>query len=81
MAGATFPGFGERLKKDLVDLYTDRILKGDPNRDVGKFANRVNVETPVDRKYSLRRRIGISEHHERCRAFWVTKREYEKLEA
>ena len=76
----TFPGFGERLKKDLVDLYTDRILKGDPNRDVGKFANRVNVETPVDRKYSVF--VGgsvLANIMKDNDTFWVTKREYEEL--
>ena len=76
----TFPGFGERLKKDLVDLYKDRILKGDPNSDVGKFANRVNVETPVDRKYSVF--VGgsvLANIMKDNDTFWVTKREYEEL--
>jgi len=76
----TFPGFGERLKKDLVDLYKEKILKNNPNANVEKFVNRVNVETPVDRKYSVF--VGgsvlanIMKDNDK---FWVTKREYEEL--
>ncbi|CCO19114.1 actin [Bathycoccus prasinos] len=76
----TFPGFGERLKKDLIDLYKERILKSDPNANVEKFVNRVNVETPADRKYSVF--VGgsvlanIMKDNDK---FWVTRHEYEKL--
>ena len=76
----TFPGFGERLKKDLVDLYKERILKSDPNANVAKSVNRVNVETPADRKYSVF--VGgsvlanIMKDNDK---FWVTRQEYEKL--
>jgi actin-related protein 2 len=75
-----FPGFGERLKKDLIDLYKERILKSDPNANVEKFVNRVNVETPADRKYSVF--VGgsvlanIMKDNDK---FWVTRQEYEKL--
>ena len=74
----TFPGFPERLKRDITNLYKDRILKGDET-NLAKFTSRLNVESLVDRKYSVF--VGgsvLADIMKDNKDFWVTKEEYEE---
>ena len=74
-----FPGFGERLKRDITHLYIERVLNGDET-NLGNFMSRLNVETPADRRHSVF--VGgsvLADIMKDNKDFWVTKEEFFEL--